>query len=127
MKFIVAIVLSALLAFAGSLFFDWWIIAVTSFFIGVFIHQRAWLAFLSAFIGVFLLWGIQAFILDYNNHHLLATKVASILPLGGSYLFIILFTAFVGGLVSGLAATTGSFLLKHKSSELNYDDEAFTS
>ncbi|MFX7140750.1 hypothetical protein ABTH88_22720, partial [Acinetobacter baumannii] len=42
--------------------------------------------------------------------HLLSTKVASLLPLGGSWIVLLLVTGLVGGLVSGLAALTASFL-----------------
>lgn len=108
MKFIVAIILTALVAFAESLFFPWWSIAVAAFIVGIFINQKPLMAFLSGFLGLFLLWGIMAGVLDYQNGHLLSTKVAAILPLGGSPIAIILVTAFVGGLVAGFAALTGS-------------------
>jgi len=38
--------------------------------------------------------------------------VATILPLGGSSFVLILLTAFIGGLVAGLSALTGSYLRK---------------
>lgn len=64
---------------------------------------------MAGFFGIFLLFAIHTFILDYRNDHLLAKKVAAVLPLGGSYLALILITAFIGGLVSALAAMSGSF------------------
>ena len=109
MKFTVSTILTALLGFAGALFFPWWIIAVTSFIVAVFIHQRPLAAYGAGFTGLFLLWGIHAFIIDIRNHSLLSTKVAQILPLGGSPINLILITATVGGLVSGFAAMTGSY------------------
>src|ERR1051326_1585026 len=110
MKFIVAIILTALLAFAGALFFPWWIIAITSFVVGLLIHQRALKAFLAGFLGLFLLWGLQAFYIDSKNNHLLSHKVSQILNLGGSPYVLIIVTAFVGAFVGAFAALTGSFL-----------------
>jgi hypothetical protein len=110
MKFLVATFLTALLAFAAGLFFPWWAIAITSFIVAVAIHQNGLAAFLSGFLGLALLWGITAVLIDFMNNHLLATKIASVLPLGGSVVLLILVTAFVGGLVGGFAAMTGSFL-----------------
>jgi len=103
-----------LLSFAGSLFLSWWIIAVVAFVVAALIQQHPLRSFLAGFLALFILWGSQAFLLDNQNQHLLATKVASILPLGGSYIALILVTAFVGGLVSGMSALTASFLAGSK-------------
>jgi hypothetical protein len=112
MKFIVSMILSALLGFAGALFFPWWIIAITSFVVAVFIHQRPLAAYAAGFLGLFLLWGVHAFIIDVRNHSLLSTKVAQILPVGGLPINLILITATIGGIVSGFAALTGSYTRK---------------
>ena len=66
----------------------------------------------SGFLGLFLLWIVLAFIKDAANEHILSTKVALILPLGGSYMMLILVTGLIGGLISGFAALTGSFVKK---------------
>ena len=110
MKFIVAFILTALLSFAGALFFDWWIIAVAAFIVAVAIPQKPLLAFFAGFLALSALWGIHAFVVDTKNNHILSSKVASILMLGNSYIAIIIVTAAVGGLVGGFAALTGSFI-----------------
>ena len=108
MKFITALILTALLGFAAPLYFPWWSFAVTSFVVAIVIHQRSYKAFIAGFFGLFLLWGVHAFIIDSYNEHILSQKVASILPLQGSSFMLILITAFIGGLVSAFAALTGS-------------------
>jgi len=108
MKFIVAIFLTALLGYAAPLYFPWWSFAVTSAIVAVAVHQKAWKAFVTGFVSLFFLWGILAYFIDLNNEHLLSQKIALVLPLGGSYMLLIVITAFVGGLVSGFAALTGS-------------------
>src|SRR2546425_4258955 len=113
MKFIAAIVLTALLGYAAPLYFAWWSFAVTSFIVAIAVHQNAAKAFLTGFIGLSLLWGFHASIIDNANDHILSQKVAYILPLNGSSISLIWITSIIGGLVSGLAALTGSFARGH--------------
>ena len=110
MKFFVSFILTVLLSFAAALFLPWWIISVMAFIVAVVIPLRPSASFFAGFIALFFLWAVQSFIIDFQNEHILATRVASILPLGGSYILLIFLTAFIGGLVAGLAALTGSFL-----------------
>ncbi|GAC1441692.1 MAG: hypothetical protein NVSMB63_09440 [Sediminibacterium sp.] len=116
MKFITALLLTPLLAFAAGLYSNlpWWSFAITSFIVSVAVHQRAGKAFVAGFAGLFLLWVILASLQDNANEHLLSTKVAQMLPLGGSYIILLLITGIIGGLVSGLAALAGSFLRQPK-------------
>ena len=112
MKFIVAMALTALLGYAAPLYGPWWVFALTSFIVALVIHQKAIRAFIAGFAGLFLLWVVMAFYIDAANEHLLSQKVAQILPLGGSSLLLIFISALIGGLVSALAAVTGSFARK---------------
>ncbi len=114
MKIASAILLTAFLAYVSGLYttMPWWSFAVTSFLVAIAVHQRPGKAFLSGFISVFFLWVILALLKDLPNEHILSVKVAQVLPLGGSYLLLLLITGIVGGLVSGLAALTGSYLRK---------------
>ncbi len=112
MKFTTAILLTALLSYAAGLFqfLPWFSFVVCALIVAVSVHQKAFKAFLSGFIALLLLWGSIAFKIDSDNQHLLATKVASVLPLGGNPYTLIAVTAFVGGLLAGLGALTGSYL-----------------
>ncbi len=110
MKFIVATVLTALLAFITGLFLPWWGIAIAAVVVAVLVHQKAGKAFLSGLLGVFLLWAGLAWWIDMKNNGILSQRIASILPLNGNSILLIGVTALVGGLVGGFAAMTGSFL-----------------
>lgn len=112
MKFITAIILTALTGFiAGILSFSpWWGFAITSFLVAVLVHQKGGKAFLSGFLGIFLLWAGLAFGMDTKNNGILSHKIAQILPLNGNSLLLILITGVVGGLVAGFAAMSGSYL-----------------
>jgi hypothetical protein len=110
MKFLSAIILTALLAFMGGLWFAWWSIAIAAFVIALLIHQRAGKAFLSGFFGVFVLWGALAWWMDMKNEGILSHKIAAVLPLGGSSFLLILVTACIGALVAGFGSMSGSYL-----------------
>lgn len=112
MKFITAIILTALTGFiAGILSFSpWWGFAITSFLVAVLVHQKGGKAFLSGFLGIFLLWAGLAWWMDMKNNGILSHKIAQILPLNGNSLLLILITGVVGGLVAGFAAMSGSYL-----------------
>ncbi|MBK9380364.1 MAG: hypothetical protein IPN39_03465 [Chitinophagaceae bacterium] len=112
MKFITAIILTALLAFISGLlsFSPWWGFAVTSLFVALLVHQKAGKAFLAGFLGLFLLWGGLAWWIDMKNNGVLSQKIASVLPLGGNSILLIVVTGVAGGLVAGFAAMSGSYL-----------------
>lgn len=110
MKFIVSILLTALLSFALCLFLPWWFIAIAAFIVAVCIPQKGGRAFLSGFLALFLLWGIMSFMLSNANDHLLAHKVSLLILKADNPYILILVTGLIGGLVAGLAALSGSFL-----------------
>ena len=114
MKFWAAVLLTSFLAFIGGLWFEWWSIAIAAFIIAILVHQNAGKAFLSGFLGVFLLWGIFAWWIDMKNEGILSKRIAEVLPLGGSSFFLILVTAAVGALVAGFGAMSGSYLRRRR-------------
>jgi hypothetical protein len=114
MKFILSIVLVALTTYAigiyGSL--PWWSFVVTNLIIAIALPIKPVQSFVAGALGVGALWAGLALGIDLANNHILSTKVAKILPLGGSYIALIIVTAFVGALLGGLASLTGSFVRK---------------
>ena len=110
MKFIVSLLLTALLSFTAGLYLPWWTIALCAFIVSVLILQQPFKAFLAGFSGVFLLWLIFSWSIDSANNQILSHKIAQIFPVGGVSFLLILVTALVGGLVGGLAALSGSYL-----------------
>lgn len=109
-KFLVNTLLIALISFAAGLFFPNWVIAFVAFGVSLLIPLRPPAAFLSGFIALFVLWGGLALAADLPNNGILATKIASILPLNGSHYALVLLTALTGALVGGGGALTASFL-----------------
>lgn len=116
MKFIISILLSALLTYAIGIYgaLPWWSFVMTNFIIAVALPIKPIHSFAAGAIGVGVLWAGLAIGIDAANNHILSTKVAQILPLGGSYTALILITAFVGALLGGFASLTGSFVRQSK-------------
>ena len=110
MKFFVSLLLTALLGYVAPLYFTWWTFAITSFIVAVAVPQKPLTSFLAGFLGMFLLWLIITLIINNANENLLSKKVAMILPFGGSVLLLTTTIALIGGLVSGFAALSGSFI-----------------
>ena len=114
MKFIISLILTALLSFGACLYLPWWSIAIAAFIVAALIPQKPGKAFLAAFIALFLLWGAFSFWLSNNNEHLLAHKVSVLILKMDSPYLLIMATALIGGLVAGFAALSGAYLRKSK-------------
>ena len=114
MKFFIGLLLTALMGFVAGLYLPWWIVAVTSFLVSLLITQSPGRSLLSGFLGIFLLWLILACWIDSQNSSILSQKIARVLPLGGSVFLLIILTAFIPALVSGLASLTGAYAQKFK-------------
>lgn len=112
MKLVISILTLALLAFAFGLYLPWWSVALSGFLVSFFIPQHPFKSFLSGFLGIFLLWILLTVYMNSDNNGLLASRIANILPFGGSVILLIFATATAGALVGGLGALTGSLLRK---------------
>ena len=114
MKFILSILLVALVTYAIGIYgaLPWWSFVVTNLIIAIALPIKPLQSFIAGALGVGALWAGLAFGIDMANNHILSIKVAQILPLGGSYIALIIVTAFVGALLGGLASLTGSFVRK---------------
>ena len=108
MKFIISILLTALLAFAVGLQLPWWAISIAACVVAFAVPQKAFKSWLVGFIALFLLWAGLAIYANANGSQLMSNQIASILPLKGNTTILIVVTAFIGGLVGGFGALTGS-------------------
>jgi len=112
MKFIVSLVLTALVSFVGCLYLPWWSIAVAAFLVATLIPQKPFRSFLAGFTALFLLWGGLSYFISRANEHILAHKISMLMIKSDNPYLLMLATALVGALVAGLAALTGSYLRK---------------
>jgi hypothetical protein len=108
MRFIICILLTAILAYALGLYLPWWSIAISSFVIAVLIPQKTGWAFVSAFVSILLFWGIMSWVISSNNDHILAHRVSALIIKTDSPGLLIFITALLGAFTAGLAGLTGN-------------------
>ncbi|MFN4284480.1 MAG: hypothetical protein ACK4E8_00790 [Lacibacter sp.] len=118
-RFLIAIPITAIVAYAAGLYLPWWGIAPAAFIVTLVIPQRPVSAFFSGFLGVAFAWAAVATYLDAKNQHLLSSKIAQLLIKSDSYFLLLLITVLVGGITGGLAALCASFLGKKKPAVAN--------
>jgi hypothetical protein len=97
------------LSTVAQLFLPWWVITPLCMGLAFFSAATPGAAFGAGFLGIGLGWLGLAGWLSLQNHHLLAQRVAQLLPLGGSAVALVLVTALLGGLVGGVAALAGAW------------------
>lgn len=116
MKFFAAFIVTALLSYAAGFYFPWWSISIAAFVVAALIPQKPGRAFLSAFISLFLLWGVLALMIDIKNDHLLSEKISQLFFTVKSYSLIVIVTGMIAGITGGFAALAGAYLRKGKQS-----------
>ena len=112
MRFLLALILIAILGFAAETFFPWWTIAIIAFLVTLLVGLRNGKAFLAGFLGIMLMWLIVAFMRDGANDHILSSRMAQLFKLPGSFLFLLV-GSVIGGLVGGLAGWGGATVRKN--------------
>lgn len=125
MKVLTAIILIMILSFAACLVLPWWSIALCSVITVLFIPLKPLYSFLAGFSSLFLLWLILSWWISSSNNHILAHRVSLLILKTDSPFLLIIFTAFIGGIVAGLAALSASFLRQGVSIRRN--SQAFSS
>lgn len=110
MRFVLAILLTALLGYILGLFLPWWAIALAAFVVALLWQQRPGRAFASGFLAIFLLWGALAFIADVRNDHILSNRMSELIAGSRMPWALILASAMIGGLVAGMGALSASVL-----------------
>jgi len=108
MLFLIILILS----FAGSYLLPWWGVAIITFLAALFIGKTSWPSFLSGFSAVFVVWAILALIKSIPNDNILAGMVVQLFPLPHNWIWVLVITAFIGGLVGGMGALSGALLKK---------------
>ncbi len=109
MRFIIQIGLIALACFLAEMIFPWWTAAVSAFIVMAVYPNSGFRSFLSGFLGVGLVWLFASIYFSATTGHILTEKVADLMQLGRPGVLIVV-TAFVGAVIGGMAAMSGSQL-----------------
>jgi hypothetical protein len=108
MLFLVILILS----FASGYFLPWWVVAIAAFLAAFFIGKTPWQSFFSGFTAVFIVWTVLALFKTIPNDNILASRVVQLFPLPNNWIWLLVVTALIGGLVGGMAALSGVLLKK---------------
>lgn len=111
MRFLISIIVCALLASVMERFLPWWSVAIATFLVSMLWKQSAGKSFLMGFLAVFLLWFIMAFVMSRANDNILAARMAQLFQLPNALLFMAI-AAIVGGIVGGMGAWCGTVVSK---------------
>ncbi len=110
MKFLISTIIIAILSFVVGLHTPWWSIAIVAFVVLLLQPQKPFYAFLSGFLGIFLMWAIAAAFINVANGSILANRVGELLGIGAYPILLITIGSLVGGFVGGFAALSASYL-----------------
>lgn len=133
MRFILRIILVAVVGYAAGMFLPQWAVPLTmlgAFVVGILLSterkrrifgkkQPPAYAFLAGFMALFALWGILAWQQDLHNGGILGAQIAELFEgvskqsfptafSGGEFLSLI--TGLLGGLIGGFSTMTGNLL-----------------
>jgi hypothetical protein len=106
MLFLIILVLS----FAGSFFLPWWAAPIIAFLAALIIGSKPGKTFLSGFGAIFVAWTILALMKSIPNDNILAGRVVQLFPLPNSWIWVLLVTAVIGGIVGGMASLSGALM-----------------
>ncbi len=108
MKILKGILLVGILTLLLGMILPWWSIGIAGLLGGLFFGESAFKSFLIAFLGSGLSWMILAIYIDQKNAGLMSSKIAQLFN-GIPSESLIIATALIGGLTSGLSGLTGYF------------------
>ena len=106
-KNLINFTMTLIIAIILSQFLPWWHVMVAGFVSALFFSLKRIAVFFIPFLAIFSFWVSYAFWLSNANDFILAQKIAVLLPLGGSWLALLVVTGLVGGLAAGVSALLG--------------------
>ena len=110
MNFILRILITGISSYYISSFFPWWSIILIPFILGLIFDDNYISHFLSGFIGVSVSWFFLLLSMEYQTEAILSSKIIQILNINSTNTLIII-SAVIGGIVSGLSSITALALV----------------
>ncbi len=100
-----------ILTFICSFFWPWWVTAIIAFIAAYICNKKPGWSFLAGFGAVFIAWIVLALMKSLPNDNILATRVSKLMQLP-NWVVLLVVTGFIGGLVGGFAALSGTLVKK---------------
>ncbi len=105
MRFVAALILTSMLAWALGLFLPFWSLSLSAMVIGFLVHPGGWKALLAGLLAGALLWGGLAWRIDVSNAHILSGRLEELFGVG--VIGMAWITAALGALLAGLGLLLG--------------------
>jgi hypothetical protein len=106
MKFLLKVIIIAVLVYLLEKILPWYSIAIAAFTGGFMFKTKGINAFLAGALGVGLIWLWASFRIDYTTNSILTVKMAEIFQLPNKNILIAV-TALIGSIVGAFSAWTG--------------------
>ncbi|HNF71671.1 MAG TPA: hypothetical protein PLP34_04610 [Chitinophagaceae bacterium] len=106
-KELIIIFCVALLSFTFSYLIQWTMGVLFCYGMGWFAGLKGVQSFRTGFIGLCITWLLPAWWYDWQNQHILATRMALLFGMGSHPVLFIGCTALLGGLLGGISAWCG--------------------
>ena len=91
----------------AQFYLPWWSLIISAFLLAFFTAPLNRSPFWAGFIGLFLSWGVLAFIIDIENNSILSSRVVKLFPIPESSILLILVTGIIGGIIGGFSSASG--------------------
>ena len=107
MKVVVLAITIGIVAYFAQSFGPWWSGVVVAFICAAVAQLLPGQSFVAGFLGLGVMWAVQAGILDANNDGILSARIGVLLG-GISGMGLLLITCGLGGLLGGLGGLSGT-------------------
>jgi FtsH-binding integral membrane protein len=98
------------LGILAQLLFPWWSCAIVAFYVGIWIADSPGKSYAYGFAAMLLMWSVYAGFQSLMNGGLIGTAFSNVFGGKISSAQLISATGFIGGLVGGFSAMTGTML-----------------
>lgn len=111
-KTLVFILTTCILALVLTMIGPWWLIIVGPILMGFILKVTLWRAFLLGALGTIVFWGALIAYRTFGATTIILERIAYLLQLNGSKVWLVVVTLIIGGIIGGVAALHGAFLRK---------------
>lgn len=108
MKFLITIIVTALLAWLGSYYVSWWMIAVVPFLAALAMRMKGGRGFITGFLSIGLLWLYLVLKTDMANEQILSGRMSQLFGLGHTLFLTV--NVLLGALIGGMGGWSGGAL-----------------
>lgn len=108
MKFLITIIITALLSWLACYYLTWWMVAVVPFVAAFVMRQKGDVGFLTGFLSIGLLWLYLVLKADVANDQILSGRMAQLFGIGHALFLAV--NIVLGALVGGMGGWSGAAL-----------------